>query len=321
MALDQNIEKFLNEYYPSVVADKILIDCMQISNVLSAGPNSKVLTSALHTLDHDLSEHQKSKHSLSKELTFMERRAGINIILDGRLLVKAPTVLRQLHTEEAMHLSSQGSLFKDPGIDAQHGEYTHRLQWYILISQKVITFSPPVELLKKLGNVEKYGPKKGNATALWDCLFDRVLTQTVNGLSPYGANDFRCPEHFTIWLKNSESFPVLSKIISKRYQKREFDQIFILKNEKELDIIKKNCEAIFNEGNLDKWTEVRKSYLKGIENMQDLERKVLSGLHYLLMKNLPSIDLMNPNLQPNENEFPRQSQIREAIKIVIKGYL
>lgn len=213
MVLDVKIKDTLAENFPDLQG-QFLEDAIAVSNVFSQGPKSKQIQLGLKSLSEAIVE----KYHVGDALSRQENRAEINIDANGNTIV--PTVLRPLTNDEGHALLSKGKIWKDPGIDAGsggHGEHTHRIQWYILSSQKITTSKPSEFLIE----VSKHRVGDTTAGALWDCLFDR-LSRPGESEPPFcanGSDDFRCPERLNRHIANAKNN--LSDAIKSRADKRD----------------------------------------------------------------------------------------------------
>jgi hypothetical protein len=105
--------------------------------------------------------------------------------------------------------------FKDLGARPEHGEFTHRLQWYV-VSKTVYNSTPSAEVFASLA--DWYDPTAYKSPALWDALFDRAPNTSFEFMS---ANDYRSPNNFFRWIRlESAGTPVLSAFLESRYNKR-----------------------------------------------------------------------------------------------------
>jgi hypothetical protein len=101
--------------------------------------------------------------------------------------------------------------FKDL-VSPRHGEYTHRLQWYLCLRKGLFGSRPAGQLF---GAVVRFG-------ALWDHLFDRN-----EGEPPFvhGPDDFRKPEYLNDWLCKDNQIaadcPLVTSFLRARREKRE----------------------------------------------------------------------------------------------------
>lgn len=117
------------------------------------------------------------------------------------------------------HLFAPGYHWKDPGVGVNHGEFTHRIQWYIAI--QVHVWKPffkktPLEVFKMFGNDACKGIPPNADKTVWDVVFDRLTAKT----------DFRTPEFMHAWFKEPAQqkdthVGVLSQLIAGRAVKRE----------------------------------------------------------------------------------------------------
>jgi Family of unknown function (DUF5636) len=114
---------------------------------------------------------------------------------------------------------SQGYHWKDIGAEEVHGEYTHRLQWYLVISAgviKTVSSNQEVTVYKSIAGWQIVRKSK----YLWTRLFDLNSWDTaING----DKEDFRCPENLNGWLTGTEApefCPVLRSFLRARMAKR-----------------------------------------------------------------------------------------------------
>lgn len=117
---------------------------------------------------------------------------------------------------------------KDPFVDKGHGEYTHRLQWYAIMSptSPIELQHPVVDVYKAVG---RYIAPKGTYQesfqwGLWDMLCDRDNgTATVVPWKAVGELDFRCPNCLNSFLRSSgteNGLSMISAFLEGRYAKR-----------------------------------------------------------------------------------------------------
>ena len=124
--------------------------------------------------------------------------------------------------------------FKDPTIGPDHGEFTHRIQWYLIGVAGIVR--NPAEVYKHIGLVAWQGSvfvKDGaNNFGLWDALCDRQPPGAPGLPTPFpfykmNATDFRCPEALLTWLiqpSQLRDYPLLSSFLKARKEKRAFVQ-------------------------------------------------------------------------------------------------
>jgi hypothetical protein len=201
----------------------LLKDGVCISDELSAGPESIAVRKGLQILEERLSERAKNdpKHQMGSVLLASERQWGVNVDSNNSVRV---TALGFLSAQAFAGELQSATLIKDPGAGTDHGEYTHRVQWFIVHEMKLA--AKDNALLRCMGAPEML-PDKGNLNGLWDCIFDR-LRRPQRGLKAYiatGKDDFRSPEHFNTWLRGCKDYPVLSLYLEKRFDKRQPDKV------------------------------------------------------------------------------------------------
>lgn len=129
--------------------------------------------------------------------------------------------------------------WKDPGVAPVHGEFTHQLQWYLIVKSGLFNDLDLAKLFEAVGTITVSGtkiPGSGFNTStykgglgLWEVLFDR-------GASPFPKvidekTDFRNP---AILLQYIIGYPkrwsVLAAYLAARQAKREFEQAFAAKS-------------------------------------------------------------------------------------------
>ncbi|CAB3791582.1 hypothetical protein LMG28688_03332 [Paraburkholderia caffeinitolerans] len=132
--------------------------------------------------------------------------------------------------------------WKDVGAGEKHGEYTHRLQWYILIRAGAIKTVPVNQEATIFASIAPW--QKGRTCNLWTFLLDLLVTDTSIGND---ALDFRSPENLNMWLvgdSSPEFCPVLRAFLRARmakrkslYNMRDYLVKKLKKSEKEVDEI------------------------------------------------------------------------------------
>jgi hypothetical protein len=179
-----------------------------------------------------LQPHQR--HVLADVLAETELLNGFPLFaVEGRDVsatvagVLTPTAFRA-------HLMA-GRLSKDPTVPNGHGEFTHRIQWHLLMNASPSLLTGRwVDLYRWIGSVCD-GRDFRNAhpgtpwLGLWDLLFDRNKW-TRNGVNgPFNTTDpldFRSPENLHKHLRHLRSCPVLSGFIEGRHRKRKNQGMF-----------------------------------------------------------------------------------------------
>lgn len=117
-----------------------------------------------------------------------------------------------------------GRHWKDVGASPLHGEYAHRLQWYVIANAGVVEKNKVGELYRFIGQFRdesKRADRLGQKD-LWPRLCDRPRADFTSGGvgGASSAGDFRAPEHFTSHLLNAAAYPILSAFVKARYEKR-----------------------------------------------------------------------------------------------------
>ena len=117
----------------------------------------------------------------------------------------------------------QGEHWKDVGAGKDHGKYSHRLQWYLVISAGAIKSVDPngeVIVYKSIAKWQKGRTKDGVEKNLWTRHFDLPKT---DGSIGNDQEDFRSPENLNLWLTGNENptfCPVLRSFLRARMAKR-----------------------------------------------------------------------------------------------------
>jgi hypothetical protein len=118
-------------------------------------------------------------------------------------------------------------------VNPNHGEYTHRLQWYLI--GKGAGVSRVGDVFRNIGSAQpaQYAPYPGAPKeaylmyTVWDAIVDRLPDTDPRAKDksfPFiGQNvlDFRCPEYFLTWLCDQQDrYPILTSFLKGRKQKR-----------------------------------------------------------------------------------------------------
>lgn len=151
---------------------------------------------------------------LTASLDKFERDHGFTVVGD-RLPNYAGFVFGNVF-KESLTLKQH---WKDVGAGEKHGEYTHRLQWYILIQAGAIRTVPVNQEATVFASIAPW--QKGRTCNLWTFLLDLLVTDTSIGNDKF---DFRSPENLNMWLVGDtapEFCPVLRAFLRARMAKRE----------------------------------------------------------------------------------------------------
>jgi hypothetical protein len=150
---------------------------------------------------------------LTTVLSEFEERHGFNLVMDGTTGRKrAKLYLSFVEPTVFLNQLKAGYHWKDPTVSPEHGEFTHRLQWYLLIEGGALNGVSPVDVFKACGNYERKNPPSRSRdrhidrTDLWELLFDRDTKENPNTfLYPVAASDadFRNPNNLNSYLRGA----------------------------------------------------------------------------------------------------------------------
>ncbi|HET9958481.1 MAG TPA: LirA/MavJ family T4SS effector [Polyangiaceae bacterium] len=114
---------------------------------------------------------------------------------------------------------SSGRPFKDPTVPLGHGEFTHRIQWYLVFRTVRVPQGGWGAFYRWVGRMFAPG-----GLGLWDILFDRNKVGRGGANGPYdtaAVTDFRSPENLHRHLRHLVACPVLRGFIEGRHRKRK----------------------------------------------------------------------------------------------------
>lgn len=189
----------------------------------------------------------KHRGLLSGFLKMWETKHGFNAAQELQTLGKPPVPANTVPTLTMVvnsttfrtHLFALGYHWKDPGVGVQHGEFTHRIQWYIAIqannNNRLLLHRRPIEIFKMCADNLCLGVGKEANKTVWDAIFDRLGDTTT---------DFRSPERMHTWFndtnqQNDKNVGILAQLIRGRTLKRvnkEFNVVTLKDKEKEKTI-------------------------------------------------------------------------------------
>lgn len=111
--------------------------------------------------------------------------------------------------------------FKDVGAGARHGEYTHRIQWYVLTKAGALVTVDPRDAGYVYGGIHRWlnrvRPDRQSLIQLWNYMFDMAVDAV-------DETDFRSPERFNEWLTGQADenvCPLLRGFLRSRQTKRQ----------------------------------------------------------------------------------------------------
>jgi Family of unknown function (DUF5636) len=125
------------------------------------------------------------------------------------------------------HLLQQKRHWKDPGARPTHGEFTHRLQWWIVMQEKDLGSGAayPIrgDVSKRFAQLVKYpyhpegvgGVADKDGRMMWDYLFDCF----TNG-PPRSADSYRTPDNLHSAVMSGVGGTLLQAMIVARHNKR-----------------------------------------------------------------------------------------------------
>lgn len=166
-------------------------------------------------------------HLLSEELTAVEALEGFDF--HNANARKAQYYVSVITPDDFRAQLRLGRHWKDPGVPGSHGEFTHRIQWYLVCRSGILgAVGRAVEIFRILGIAGiPLNPAVNGATEtdLWQLVCDRDRFGGAQNIAPKAASilDFRCPEHFNEYLTNRISYahyPLLRSFLVARAQKR-----------------------------------------------------------------------------------------------------
>ena len=165
------------------------------------------------------------QHVLTTVLSKHESDLGFKLFGEGENLAAA-TYTGFVEPEEFRQRLMDGMQFKDPTVPGGHGEFTHRIQWYLITNNLKEPPGKWVEFYKWIGTVRHTQAVQGDKPAwkdqgLWDVPVDRNQKGSARKNGPYdtGENsDFRSPENLHDYILTTlpESCPLLTSFMSRR---------------------------------------------------------------------------------------------------------
>lgn len=128
------------------------------------------------------------------------------------------------------YLLKHGYHWKDAAVGASHGEFTHRLHWYIIVEEnhrrddKWLS-NKPIDLFKELAETWTFNPKMPDPFGPKNSIWDKIVDNSGSVEKSTRSNGFRCPENLHKFLKSKSSRDrddlwVLASLIWGRAEKR-----------------------------------------------------------------------------------------------------
>lgn len=173
-------------------------------------------------------KNETYNHLLTDELTRLEGQAGFSFNVGFLKPNKAQLYVSVVDAADFRNQLALGRHWKDPGVPGAHGEFTHRIQWYVVIASGILPPGVPVQVFKRCAAwVSPLMPAVNGASEvdLWQTLCDRDRFNGGQSIAVRAdsVNDFRCPEHLGEYLANTidpATYPLLHGFLSARAQKR-----------------------------------------------------------------------------------------------------
>ncbi|HEX8699926.1 MAG TPA: LirA/MavJ family T4SS effector [Myxococcaceae bacterium] len=183
--------------------------------------------------------------ALSKVLLASQQRGGF--ATDMQVTIAKSTDTASLENIKAFaNLQKTAQHFKDINAGADHGEFTHQIQWYMLTEGWALVQEKMVEAYKEANGgtspgsslsistpgdlMTAVGATGTAAVGLWPMLFDRV-DASVNGVYVLTTDltvtiEGRSPEKLHLHMRHmSNTYPTLRAFLRARYAKRGKEQM------------------------------------------------------------------------------------------------
>jgi hypothetical protein len=185
-----------------------------------------------------------------------------------RLPPRPATLTGFVHADDFRnYLLKHGYHWKDAAVGAWHGEFTHRIHWYLVVEKHNSgnggwLDNPPVELFKALGDpktINQMYPWNANQKKVnvWDQLFDNgdnnadLNAGETSQCPHYGKpNLFRKPENLHKFIQDQRGSPdlwALGYLIWGRAQKRKNESAEALRQRYQ-DYIEQNSQHLARAG-------------------------------------------------------------------------
>lgn len=232
-----DVEQEIKEYFPEITPEKDPDAVETFSKMGAFLEDQNQVEKYLMELEKELVEELdkirgerksdmkegKNYHALARVLERREREVGFDSV-EGMTIHLTGFVPPGEFRKKLLKL---GYHWKDPGAGAAHGEWTHRIQWYLLTKSK--TVSQPASAFEALADKDCISDKKmtvgGEAMpiGMWDVLFDRFETSAVDGQNAPKSNTGRAPNFLNKHIKQdaSKQWPTLAAYLTRRDDKRD----------------------------------------------------------------------------------------------------
>lgn len=170
---------------------------------------------------------RKHDNMLKQFLDTWEGIHGFNAASDGEggLPGRTPLLTGFVQPPDfRKYLLKHGFHWTDIGVAANHGEFTHRLHWYIICAEQMATpqwlLHQPIDLFKKCAEAETVN-SAATSGSIWDRLFDHLATTATDGPAAGREVVFRKAETLHAFLrqdviKRRQDLWVLAQIVDSR---------------------------------------------------------------------------------------------------------
>jgi hypothetical protein len=233
-AKEASKKSFWSSFSWSSADEKFIKDYQKIQQILT---NEVLFKPALRQLEGDVnelltldSERLPDRSNLGSLTTYRpyaqylelvllrnEQKFGVNVALPevGKLRA-APVYTKTLSGPVFSELSNYALLAQDPGAYASHGEFSHRIQWYIIFFYAETFENKPRDLVMNMTNhrynpikeawptddvlppgISGTGPAVEGSGSLWDALLDRQINP---GRYRWDTEGLTTPEMLTAFL-------------------------------------------------------------------------------------------------------------------------
>lgn len=150
---------------------------------------------------------------------------------------EVPVLTGVVSAETFLNIIDQGRPMKDVLVSFAHGEYTHRIQWYIITldyeQNRSAYHKTPLELYRYTYELGPCEPRAYLRENMWACLFDRPekddpsdkpVKDTRSSRNDDAHSHFSCPEYLHAYLvdpmRSRPLLPSLHKVVKYRHDKR-----------------------------------------------------------------------------------------------------
>lgn len=212
---------------------------------LQGAYKNSALSAPRKTWDADLVEAEKAiqqfKKLLTDTLAINEERHGFRIAADNPatdIIVGLPRGFNDL-------LRSKRP-FKDIGAGHEHGEYSHRIQWYLITQMDSLKTGAATIYEKLPGWSTKYTEYTSPRNFyMWEFLVDRDGVPSNAAVIPFKTLeilDFRAPSNVNRWLcdmAQSTTYSWLHSSLKRRWDKRSAENLVLYVGKK---LLKKNFQ-------------------------------------------------------------------------------